>query len=152
VETIDVILTQDLNPIYYASKEYFTKMIHLKKPTQDVLIQFIKFTYYNDQSSLEKVISKINKYQSLLNNIQPRKWKITPIIVITIGAKASIHISSIKILHIDVIAIQHAMSILLHKRRLENNQPLPNTKATHKYKEGKKTITHQKWAVMKTTV
>jgi hypothetical protein len=105
VETIDVILTQDLNPIYYASKEYFTKMIHLKKPTQDVLIQFIKFTYYNDQSSLEKVISKINKYQSLLNNIQPRKWKITPIIVITIGAKASIHISSIKILH-DILKIQ----------------------------------------------
>ena len=31
--------------------------------------------------------------------------------------------------NINTIAIQYAMSILLHKRRLENNQPLPQLQA-----------------------
>ena len=61
--------------------------------------------------------------------------------VMTVGARATTHIPSMKILEeklkipkeaikqtfteINTIAIQHAMSIILHKRRLENNEPLP---------------------------
>jgi hypothetical protein len=63
------------------------------------------------------------------------------LIVITAGARAASHIPSMKLLedkfhlpmpsirntfkNINTIAIQYAMSILLHKRRLENHQPLP---------------------------
>jgi hypothetical protein len=64
------------------------------------------------------------------------------LIVITAGAWAITHIPSIKHLHttfkipetrikqaftnINIIAIYHAMSILFHKRRIENNQTLPH--------------------------
>lgn len=60
--------------------------------------------------------------------------------VIITRARASTHISSIESRHetfriskttikqtlknINIIAIHHAMSILLHKHRFENNQPL----------------------------
>jgi hypothetical protein len=64
------------------------------------------------------------------------------LIVITVGAWATTHIPSIKHLHttlkipeirikqaftnINIIAIHHAMSILLYKQRIENNQTLPH--------------------------
>ena len=41
----------------------------------------------------------------------------------------NIQISKINIKHtfeeINVVAVQYAMSIILHKRRIENNEPLP---------------------------
>jgi hypothetical protein len=62
-------------------------------------------------------------------------------IVITAGARATTHtpsmnsieiifkIPKINIKHmfeeINVISIQYARSIILHKRRIENNEPLP---------------------------
>ena len=103
-------------------------------------IQFIEFTFCNDRFSLETITSKIEKYQPLIDNITNRGWNVEPLIVITAGARATTHISSMKILkekfkilketirqtftEINTIAIQHAMSIILHKRRLENNEPL----------------------------
>ena len=79
---------------------------------------------------------------SSYSNLTPALgWKIDALIVITVGARAATHISSMKILedkfilpmpsirntfkNINIIAIQYAMSVLLHKRRLENHQPLP---------------------------
>jgi hypothetical protein len=63
--------------------------------------------------------------------------------VLTAGARATSYISTMTLLHahlhiprpyikqtctnINIIAIYHAMSILLYKRKLENNQPLPDT-------------------------
>jgi hypothetical protein len=63
--------------------------------------------------------------------------------VLTIETRATTHKSTIILLHdklhipkppiqqtctnINIIAIHHAMSILLHKQKLENNQPLPDT-------------------------
>ena len=104
-------------------------------------IQFIEFTYCNDRFSLETITRKIEKYQPLIHNIINRGWNVEPLIVITAGAKATTHIPSMKILEekfkipkkiirqtfteINTIAIQHAMSIILHKMRLENNEPLP---------------------------
>jgi hypothetical protein len=111
-------------------------------PSPDVIIQYIEFTYCNDRFSLDKVSSKTTKYDSLLNNIRARGWTIAPIIIIIVGARATIHIPSINSLHatfklpistikhtlknINIIAIHHAMSILLHKHRIENHQPLPD--------------------------
>jgi hypothetical protein len=85
--------------------------------------------------------AKANKYKPLIENIVARGWKIDPLIVITAGARAAAHIPSMRLLedkfeipmasirhtfkNINTIAIQFAMSILLHKRRLENHQPLP---------------------------
>lgn len=64
-----------------------------------------------------------------------------PLIVITAGARGTTHIRSMKLLEtklkvpkasikntfkeINTIAIQHAGSIILHKRNIGNNQPLP---------------------------
>ena len=104
-------------------------------------IQFIEFTYCNDRFSSEAITRKTKKYQPLIDNITNKRWNVEPLIVITVGARATTHISSMKILEekfkilektikqtfseINIIAIQHAMSIILHKRRLENNEPLP---------------------------
>ena len=104
-------------------------------------IQFIEFTYCNDRFSSETITRKIEKYQPLIDNITNKGWNVEPLIVITAGARATTHTPSIKILEekfkipketlkqtfidINTIAIQHTMSIILHKRRFENNEPLP---------------------------
>jgi hypothetical protein len=69
-----------------------------------------------------------------------RGWKVDPLIIITAGARATTHIPSMKSLEnkfkirmptikntFNTITIKYAMSILLHKRRIENHQPLPQT-------------------------
>ena len=109
-------------------------------PENNHEIQFIEFTYCNDRFSLKTITRKTKKYQPLINHITNRGWNVKPLIVITAGARATTHIPSMKILgenfkipgktirqtfgEINTIAIQHAMSIILHKRRLENNEPL----------------------------
>ena len=90
----------------------------------------------------KQVKQKNYKYRPLIASIASRGWKIEPLIVITAGARATAHIPSMKVLetnfkmpmvtikntfkNINTIAIQYAMSILLHKRRIENHQPLPH--------------------------
>ena len=107
-----------------------------------LIIQFIEFTYTNDRYLENKITTKINKYQPLLDNVQALGWKVAPLMVISAGARGTTHIPSIKQLkttyklsetiikstltNINTIAIQYLTSIILHKRRLENNQPLPN--------------------------
>jgi hypothetical protein len=103
----------------------------------------IQFTYYNDIFSPKTLEAKTNKYNPLIASIIAKGWKVDPLIVITSGARATTHIPSMKLLvdnfnipmttikntfkNINTIAIQYAMSILLHKRRIENHQPLPVT-------------------------
>ena len=60
-------------------------------------IQFIEFTYCNDRFSLETITKKIEKYQPLIDNITNR-WNVELVIVITVGARAPIHIPFMKIL------------------------------------------------------
>jgi hypothetical protein len=111
------------------------------QPDPILTIQFIEFTFCNDHFSLDAIALKTTKYQPLVNIIQSHGWQVTPIIVLTAEARATTHIPSIKHLHttfkipgscikqtfsnINIIAIHHAMSILLHKRRIENNQSIP---------------------------
>ena len=108
-------------------------------PTDNLTIKFIEFT--NDRFSHETINNKTLKYQPLINDINQQGWKIDPIIVITAGARGTTHAPSMKRLEetfkmpgtlvrqtfkeINTIAIQHASSILLHKRRIENNQAIP---------------------------
>jgi hypothetical protein len=81
------------------------------------------------------------KYEGLLESIKARGWKVDPLLVLTAGAWGSIHkntISTLKNLYIipktiikplvsqlNTNAIKYAMNILLYKRKLENNQPVP---------------------------
>ena len=110
-------------------------------PKNNLKILFIEFAYCNDRFLLETMTRKTKKYQPLINHIINRGWNVEPVIVITAGVKATTHIPSMKILEekfkipektirqtfseINTIAIQYAMSIILHKRRLENNESLP---------------------------
>jgi hypothetical protein len=99
-------------------------------------IQFLEFTYTNDRYPDDKITTKLNKYQPLLDNIQALGWIVAPLIVISTGVRGTTHIPSINkfkealikttLTNINTIAIQHLTSIILHKRRLENNQPLPD--------------------------
>lgn len=107
----------------------------------ELTIQFIEFTYCNDRFSPDTINRKLFKYQPLITSLIQYGWKVDPLIVITVGARTTTHIPSIKILKekfnipksqikpiltdINTIAIHHAMSILLYKQKLENNQPLP---------------------------
>ena len=109
-------------------------------PENNLKIQFIEFGYCNDRFLLETITRKTKKYQPLMHHITNRGWNVKPLIVITVGARTTTHIPSMKILkekfkipektirqtfsEINTIAIQHTMSIILHKRRLENNESL----------------------------
>jgi hypothetical protein len=116
-------------------------------PDPTFLIQFIEIAFCNDRFSPETITLKLTKYQSLLNLIHLQGWNVAPLIVFTASACATTYIPSIKHLHtqfkipepqikhtfsnINIIAIHHAMSILLHKRLIENNQSLPQHQAHH---------------------
>ena len=99
-------------------------------PENNLKIQFIEFTYCNDRFSSKAITQKTEKYQPLLDNISNRGWNVEPLIVITAGAKATTHSLNQNIrrkiqntkenlkqtfIDINTIAIQHAMSIILHK-------------------------------------
>ena len=110
-------------------------------PTNNLTIQFIEFTYTNNRFSQDTINNKIQKYQPLINDITQLGWKIDPLIVITAGARGTTHAPSMKQLEqtfkisenaikhtfkaINTNAIQYASSILLHKRRIKNNQTIP---------------------------
>jgi hypothetical protein len=61
-------------------------------------IQFIKFTYTNDQYPEDKINAKIAIYQPLINNIQTLGWSVAPLIVISAKVISTTHIPSIKAL------------------------------------------------------
>jgi hypothetical protein len=81
------------------------------------------------------------KYEGLIEDIKARGWKVDPLLVLTAGARRSTHkttISALKNLYmipktiiepmvsqLNTNAIKYAMHILLYKRKLENNQPVP---------------------------
>jgi hypothetical protein len=110
-------------------------------PTNNLTVQFIEFTYTNDRFSQDTINNKTQKYQPLIDNINQLGWKVNPLMVITAGARGTTHIPSMKQLEeefeippsnikqtfkaINTIAIQYAGSILLHKRHIENHQPIP---------------------------
>jgi hypothetical protein len=104
-------------------------------------IQFIEFTYCNDRYSLDKIDEKTIKYEGLIEDIKARGWKVDSLLVLTVGARGSTYkttISTLKNLYLipktiiepmvsqlNTNAIKYAMNILLYKRKLENNQPVP---------------------------
>jgi hypothetical protein len=114
-----------------------------QEPNHTLIVQFIEFTYCNDRYSPDKIQDKTDKYQGLINDIKARGWNVYPLITLTAGARGSIHKNTIsKLKHtyslpkniidpmvsqLNIIAIKYAMNILLFKRKLENNQPLPLT-------------------------
>ena len=109
-------------------------------PTPTITIQFIEFTYCNDRFSVETRERKLTKYQPLIDNIIARGWNVAPLIVLASGARATTHIPSMKELEtklklpppqirntfkqINLNAIQYAHLIIVHKRRIENTQPI----------------------------
>jgi hypothetical protein len=99
--------------------------------TPTITIQFIEFTFCNDCFPLAAIDRKNHKYEPLLRDIQAHGWNIALLMVLTVGARATSHISTMTLLHdqlhiprphikqtctnINIIAIHHAMSILLYK-------------------------------------
>jgi hypothetical protein len=114
-----------------------------QEPNHTLIVQFIEFTYCNDRYSPNKIQEKTDKYLGLINDIKARGWNVDPLITLTAGARRSTHkntISELKhayslpkniiepiVSQLNIIAIKYAMNILLFKRKLENNQPLPTT-------------------------
>jgi hypothetical protein len=84
---------------------------------------------------------KTNTYLGLINDIKARGWNLDPLITLIAGARGSTHkqtTSKLKqtyilpknlieplVSQLNIIAIKYAMNILLYKRKLDNNQPLP---------------------------
>ena len=60
-------------------------------PSDNFTIRFIELTYCNDRFPQETIVKKIQKYQSLINNIIGLGWKIDPFIVITAGVRGTTH-------------------------------------------------------------
>ena len=77
----------------------------------------------------------------LIDTLRHQGWNVDPLIVITVRARGTTHAPSMKQLvttfqlaenavkhtfeAINNSAIHHAISILLHKKRIENNQSIP---------------------------
>jgi hypothetical protein len=84
---------------------------------------------------------KTRKYQGLIDAIKAKGWKVDPLLKLTAGAQGSTHKSTIielkntytipkaliepMVSQLNINAIKYAMHILLYKRKLENNQPVP---------------------------
>jgi hypothetical protein len=112
-----------------------------QEPNHTLTVQFIEFTYCNDRYSPEKIQEKTEKYQGLINDIKAKGWNVDPLITLTAGARGSTHKNTITELkkayslpkniiepmvsQLNIIAIKYTMQILLVKRKLEKNQPLP---------------------------
>ena len=112
-------------------------------PDPNITIQFIEFTYTNDRFSTERIQQKINKYTPLINELRQLGWTTPPILILTAGARGTTHIPTFQALHdqlrlptdeikstlthLNTISIQHLASIILYKRKIEHNQPLPHT-------------------------
>ena len=89
---------------------------------------------------IKTITRKEEKCQGLIDNIKYRGWNVESLMVITIGARATSHIPSMKIIEakfkkpkqtirntfceINTITTHHAMSIILYKTKMENNEPL----------------------------
>ena len=111
-------------------------------PALEITKHYIEFTYCNGRFSAETLERKTTKYQPLINNLITRGWKISPLIVLVSSARATTHIPSMNALktklklpksqirntfqQINIITIQYAHSILIHKGRIENKQPIHN--------------------------
>jgi hypothetical protein len=79
----------------------------------------------------------------LINDIKARGWNVDPLNILIVGARGSTHkntISELKrayslptniiepmVSQLNIIAIKYARNILLVKRKLKNNQPVPTT-------------------------
>ena len=103
----------------------------LKAPTLGLTIHFIEFTYCYDRFVVQTLNRKTTNYQPLINNIITRGGNIASLIVLVASARATTHIPSMKNLQtmlklsimkikstfkqINIIAIQYAHSILVHK-------------------------------------
>jgi hypothetical protein len=90
-----------------------------------------------------EIQEKSDKYLGLVNDIKDRGSNVDPLITLTAGARGNTYkntISELKhayslpkniiepmVSQRNIIAIKYAMNILLFKRKLENNQPLPLT-------------------------
>jgi hypothetical protein len=114
-----------------------------QEPNHTLTVQFIEFTYYNDRYSPDKIQDKTDKYLGLINDINARGWNVDLVITLIACTKGSTHkntISKLKrayslpkniiepmVSQLNIIAIKYTMNILLFKRKLENNQPLPLT-------------------------
>ena len=112
-------------------------------PDPNIKIQFIEFTYTNDQFANKRLQHKTTKYTSLLNKIQGNGWNVPPIIILTTGAKGTTNTPTLQILQEQLhlllesikktliqlhnISIQSLISITLYKRKLKHHQPLPLT-------------------------
>jgi hypothetical protein len=112
-----------------------------QEPNHTLTVQFIEFTYCNDRYSPKKIQEKTEKYQGLINDIKAKDWNVDPLITLTAGARGSTYKNTITELkkayslpkntiepmvsQLNIIAIKYAIQILLVKRKLENNQPLP---------------------------
>ena len=102
-----------------------------KIPTPKITILILKVTYCNDMFIAETNERKIMKYQPLISNVMARGWNTTPLIVLELGDRATIHIPPMKELdtklklptsqtwstcnQMNLIAIQYAHLILVHK-------------------------------------
>jgi hypothetical protein len=111
------------------------------QPNPTLTVQFIEFTYYNDRFPPDKINEKTVKYEGLIEDIKAKGWKVDPLLVLTVGARGSTHKTTIFVLknlymisktlikpmvsQLNTNAIKYAMNILLYKRKLENNQPVP---------------------------
>jgi hypothetical protein len=108
-------------------------------PSSNLTIQIIEFTYYNDRFFPATILDKMEKYQSLIDDLLYYGWKVNPLIVITVGPRSTTHIPSLTalietlkiplstaqdtLININNISIHYLSSIILHKAVLKVIKP-----------------------------
>ena len=65
-------------------------------PSQNYIVQFIKFTYGHDGFPEQARTHKHTKYDPLITTLQNNGWKTNHLIAITVGVRGAIHENSIE--------------------------------------------------------
>ena len=65
----------------------------------NIKIQFIEFTYTNNQFAAERIQRKINKFTPLMNELRQQGWTTPLILILTGGARGTTHTLTFQALH-----------------------------------------------------
>ena len=127
----DATATSYSNRIFCASHA-----ARITTPTISPYIKVYHTIYRIHIFAVESLDRKTTKYRPLMDSITTRGWNVAPIMVLVTSARATTHIPSMEtklelptmkikntwFKQINIIPIQYAHSILVHKWRLENKQ------------------------------
>ena len=80
-----------LKPDILIVKGLQKKSLPPEKPTKNISLHFIEFTFCHDRLSIEAIIRKKEKYNSLIESLGGMGWQVPKLHIISVGVRGGIH-------------------------------------------------------------